>query len=373
MKNTFGNSLTLTLFGESHGSAIGCVIDGIAPGIPIDEAMIAAKLAKRRPDGETSTARIENDEYIIQSGIFQGHTTGTPICIVIPNENTRSGDYSYGKARPSHADYPAYMKYHGFEDYRGGGHFSGRITAALVAAGAIFEGALKEKGIRIGTHLVRCACICDRGFDMNSPQSDISYLESLAFPVLSESAAERMKKEILLAKARTDSVGGVLETVVTGIEAGIGEPWFDTVESLLSHALFSIPAVKGVEFGDGFALADMRASFANDWYKTDGSGITTTTNHNGGICGGITNGSPLLFRCAVKPTPSIAIKQKTVDFIEKINTDIEIGGRHDPCIAPRAACVVNAVTALVIADMLTTHFGTDYLKPEGKEKTWSTD
>ena len=146
-----------------------------------------------------------------------------------------------------------------------------------------------------------------------------------------------------------------------------------TVESLLAHALFSIPAVNGVEFGDGFALADMRASFANDWYKTDGSGITTTTNHNGGICGGITNGSPLLFRCAVKPTPSIAIKQKTVDFIEKINTDIEIGGRHDPCIAPRAACVVNAVTALVIADMLTTRFGTDYLKPEGKEKTWSTD
>lgn len=373
MKNTFGNSLALTLFGESHGSAVGCVIDGIAPGIPVDDAAIAAKLAMRRPNGETSTARIEKDKYTIQSGVFEGYTTGTPICIVIANENTRSGDYSYGKARPSHADYPAYMKYHGFEDYRGGGHFSGRITAALVAAGAIVEDALSAKGIRIGTHLVRCAGVSDRGFDTNSLQSDISYLESALFPVLSENAAELMKNEILLAKESNDSVGGVLETAVIGIEAGIGEPWFDTVESLLSHALFSIPAVKGVEFGDGFALADLRASTANDGYKTDGFAIMTATNHSGGICGGITNGSPLLFRCAVKPTPSIAIKQKTVDFTKKINTDIEIGGRHDPCIAPRAAYVVNAVTALVIADMLTTRFGTDYLKPEGNDKTWNTD
>lgn len=361
MKNTFGSSVAVTLFGESHGAAVGAVIDGLAPGIRVDEDFIRAQLSLRRPAGEISTPRSEEDNFAIESGVFNGYTTGTPICIVIPNENTKSKDYSElrNKARPGHADFTAYAKYHGFEDYRGGGHFSGRITAGLVAAGAIAISALKGKGIYIGTHIVRCAGISDRAFGNIS--EDIELLAGKSFAVLESSAEEKMKSAIIAAKNEGDSVGGVLETAVTALPAGAGEPWFGSVESRLSQILFSVPAVKGVEFGGGFALSDMRGSEANDAFRIRGGNIETVTNNNGGINGGITNGMPVVFRTAVKPTPTIHKTQQTVDFIKKENTELTAGGRHDPCIVHRARVVVDSVTAVALCDMLSERFGTDWL------------
>lgn len=361
MKNTIGNNMTVTLFGESHGSSIGVVLDGLAPGMPVDEALIEKMLSRRRPSGEISTARQEPDPFVIESGVFEGRTTGTPVCIRIPNSDTRSKDYSATRwlARPSHADYTANQKYHGYEDYRGGGHFSGRITAALVAAGGLVMPALEAKGIRIGTHICRCACIADRAFaDL---QQDMDKLDRLDFGVLDDAAAQRMKEAILTAKASGDSVGGVLETAVTGLEAGLGEPWFDTVESMLSHVLFAIPAVKGVEFGSGFSLADMTGSQANDPFYTINGRVYTKTNNSGGINGGITNGMPLLFRCAVRPTPTLGREQQTVDMNTLENTTLLSGGRHDPCIVHRARVVVDCVTALTVCDLLAGRYGSDWL------------
>lgn len=361
MKNTFGNSLTVTIFGESHGKAVGAVIDGIAPGISVDEEQIKKLLTLRRPVGDISTPRREEDEFIIESGVFNGFTTGTPICIIIPNNDTRSSDYSDTryKARPSHADYTAYCKYHGFEDYRGGGHFSGRITAALVAVGGILIPALEKKGIKIGTHIKRCGGISDRAFaDLDK---DIAYLSNAPFAVLDEESGERMTRSIKDARAKGDSLGGVLETAVTGVPAGVGEPWFDTVEGMLSHALFSIPAVKGVEFGAGFNISDMTGSEANDPFITDDGEIRTATNNSGGINGGITNGMPILFSTALRPTPTIAMEQKTVDFYNGTDTILAAKGRHDPCIVHRARIVVDSIAAITVADMLTTRYGTDYL------------
>jgi chorismate synthase len=271
-----------------------------------------------------------------------------------------SDDYAfYGTERPGHADYAAYAKYHSFEDPRGGGHFSGRITAALVAAGAVALSALKKKGIFVGTHLSRCGGIDDRAFGDLS--ADLEALSSKPFPVLDEGAAQSMKSAIETARKEGDSVGGVLETAVIGLPAGVGEPWFDTVESVLSHGLFSIPAIKGVEFGDGFALADQKGSVANDPFRMEGDTVVTSKNSNGGINGGITNGMPLLFRCAVKPTPSIFKKQGTVDFVAGKDVDFTLSGRHDPCIAHRARVVVDSVTALVLCDLLALRYGTDWL------------
>lgn len=366
MKNTFGNSVSVTIFGESHGSEIGVVLDGLAPGIQVKEDEIAEKLRLRRPSGSISTKRVEPDHFRIVSGVFNGATTGTPVCILIPNENTKSKDYSGTRslARPGHADYTAYCKYHGFEDYRGGGHFSGRITAALVAAGAIALSALEGKGILIGTHIARCAGIPDRGFmDL---QEDIRNLSGTGFAVLDNEAAGKMREAMEQAAKEGDSVGGILETAVTGLPAGIGEPWFDSLESVLSHALFSIPAVKGVEFGDGFALSDLRGSDANDCFAVQDGRITTRTNHNGGINGGISNGMPLLFRCAVKPTPSIYKEQDTADFFTRTEKKIVISGRHDPAIVHRARIVADCVTALVLCDMLAQRYGTDYLAGDGE-------
>ncbi len=337
MKNTFGNQLTVTVFGESHGTGLGVVLDGVAPGISVDEDFIRAQLAKRRPAGKISTARQEQDEYTIQSGVFNGYTTGTPICITIPNTAQHSKDYSATRslARPGHADYTAYCKYHGFEDYRGGGHFSGRITAGLVAAGAILIPALEKKGIKIETRIVRCGGV--------------------------EGDFEAMRAAIEKAAEEGDSVGGILETVITGLPAGVGEPWFDSIESLLSHGLFSIPAVKGVSFGDGFDLVDQKGSEANDPYRMQEGKVVTSKNSNGGINGGISNGMPILVRTAIKPTPSIYKKQETVDFIKNEEADLQIQGRHDPCIVHRAGVVVDSICALVVADLLTGRFGTDYL------------
>ena len=240
MKNTFGNSVTVTVFGESHGPCIGAVLDGLAPGIPVDEAAIRHYLALRRPEGTLSTARQEPDEFTIVSGVFEGYTTGTPLCIQIPNTDTRSRDYAATrwKMRPGHADYTAYCKYHGFEDYRGGGHFSGRVTAALVAAGAIALTALKARHIAVGTHILRCGSVTDRPFD--DVAQDIAALQERPFPVLDDAAARSMQAVIAGARAAGNSVGGVLQTAVTGVPAGVGEPWFDTVESQLAHVLFGV-------------------------------------------------------------------------------------------------------------------------------------
>ncbi len=391
MKNTFGTVLTITLFGESHGPAIGAVLDGLSPGIEIDMDYINAKLSQRKAVGKISTGRQEADEVEILSGVFEGRTSGTPLALLIRNADTRSKDYSRMRyiARPSHADYTAEIKYGGFQDYRGGGHFSGRITAPIVAAGAIVMRALEEKGIYIGTHIKSCHGICDREFGKITPTSDgnktivkcassleneesaagctnelkadLKYLGKAAFPVLDEAAAQSMRAEIEKAAADGDSVGGVLETAVCGIPAGVGEPWFDTVESVLSHGIFAIPAVKGIEFGAGFALAGMLGSEANDPFRWAGDRAVTATNNNGGINGGITNGMPIVFRTVIKPTPSIYKQQDTVDFHAGENCELAIEGRHDPAIIHRARVVVDAVTALVLGDLLTLRYGTDFL------------
>lgn len=362
MKNTFGNSVAITLFGESHGEYIGAVIDGLAPGIEIDKKYIEHMLTLRRPDGKISTPRKEKDEFRIVSGVINNKATGTPITILIPNENTNSSDYAKLKtlARPSHADYTAQCKYHGFQDSRGGGHFSGRITAALVAAGAICKSALEQKGIFIGTHVKSCARVKDRDFGDFS--SDIRLLNEKNFAVLDASCEETMKNEIIEAAAEGDSVGGILETAIIGMPEGVGEPWFDSVESLISHMMFSIPAVKGIEFGAGFKIADMYGSTANDPLKLENGKIVAEKNNNGGINGGITNAMPIVFRTAVKPTPTIFKPQNTVDFNTMTEAVIEPKGRHDPAIVHRARVVQDAATAIVICDMLAMRFGTDWLK-----------
>ncbi len=367
MKNTFGQSVTVTLFGESHGEMIGCVIDGMAPGIPVSDEAIAAALARRRPQGLISTARVEADAYQIVSGVFRGRTTGTPITILIPNTAKHSADYENAPrlARPGHADYTAHVKYHGYEDFRGGGHFSGRLTAALVAAGAIAAGALADKGIRIGTHVRSIGAVSDRPFKDLS--EDVALLHARSFPVLDPAQGEAMQKEILAARNDCDSIGGTLETVVLGMPEGVGEPFFDSVESRLSHMLFSVPAVKGVEFGDGFAVATRRGSENNDTMRVKDGKVVTETNHAGGIYGGITNGAPILFRLALKPTPSIFKEQKTVSLTSGENETLALKGRHDPCIVHRAAPVVDAVTALTLIDMLALRFGTDYLMPTAEK------
>lgn len=361
MKNTFGNSISVTLFGESHGPEIGIVIDGLAPGIEINNEYIDKKLALRRPAGKISTARQEPDHYRIVSGVFEGKTTGTPVTILIPNEDRHSKDYSATQyvARPGHADFTANEKYHGFQDYRGGGHFSGRITAPIVAAGAIAQAVLESKGIYIGTHVKSVGNVEDKSFDPMNPE--ISAVSDKYFAVLDESAEAKMTAVIEAAAADLDSVGGSLETAVTGLPAGLGEPWFDSVESQLAHAMFSIPAVKGIEFGKGYGFTTMLGSEANDNFRMENGKTVTATNNNGGINGGITNGMPIIFTLAIKPTPSIAKAQDTVDFKAGENTVMNLKGRHDPCIVHRARAVADAVTALVICDMLASRYGTDYL------------
>ena len=365
MKNTFGSSVQITLFGESHGKTIGAVLDGLPAGIPVFPERIAKQLELRRPYGKISTGRVEADRFEIVSGVFEGKTTGTPLCIIIPNENVQSGDYTLLRsvARPGHADYTAYVKYHGFEDYRGGGHFSGRVTAALTAAGAVAIAALQGKGIRIGTHITRCAGICDRGFvDM---KEDIGELNGKVFAVLDEKAGAEMQEAIRIAAEEGDSVGGILETAVTGVPAGVGEPWFDTLEGILAHGLFSIPGIKGVQFGAGFDGTDLRGSEFNDPFRMEGGQVRTLSNNNGGINGGITNGMPLLFRCAVKPTPTIFREQKTVDFRKGEDAMLVPKGRHDPAIIHRARVVVDSVTALALCDLLAQRYGTEGLGGTG--------
>ena len=363
MKNIFGNNITITLFGESHGEAIGCVLDGVAPGIAIDTKYIESEMLKRKARSDISTPRQEGDSVELLSGVKNGYTEGTPILILIRNENKKSSAYSSieDTPRPSHADYSAECKYHGFQDKAGGGHFSGRITAPIVAAGAILRRALEKKGIKIGTHIKKLHGISDIGF-INLDE-DIDKLNSAEFPTLDEEVGRKMIAEIKEAKSRLDSVGGVLETVIIGMPVGVGEPWFDTVESMLSHAMLSIPAVKGIEFGLGFGFADFFGSEVKDEfaYGHDGN-IITKTNNNAGINGGITNGMPISFSLVIKPTPSISSAMHTVNLRTGEECEITVGGRHDPAIIHRARAVVDAMTAIVIADLLATRYGTDYLK-----------
>ena len=365
MKNTFGSALCLTIFGESHGAGVGAVLDGMAAGVPVDEAALAALMDRRRARGDgLSTARVEADEICILSGVAAGHTTGTPIALTIANQNTRSADYAAAAARlrPGHADYTAWARYRGFQDARGGGHFSGRITAGLVAGGGIVLGALARAGVRIGTHIARCAGVADAPF-AGDPAALAAQLDGLegrgpAFALLDGAAEAPMQAAIRAAGAAGDSVGGVLETAVLGLPAGVGEPFFDSVESALAHAAFAIPAVKGIEFGAGFAFAELRGSEANDPLRIDGAGrIYTETNRNAGVNGGLTNGMPVVFSTAVKPTPSIYKEQRTVDMAARQNASLTIQGRHDPCIVPRAAVVQTCAAALAVGDLLTARYG----------------
>ena len=368
MKNTFGNALSVTLFGESHGPFIGAVIDGISPGIEVDNSEITKELKRRRPSSAIDTPRRESDDFQIISGVFNGKTTGTPITIIIPNENTKSSDYIYGLARPSHADYAAYCKYHGFEDYRGGGHFSGRVTAAITAVGGILLPALSGLGIKIGTHIKKCGEISDIPF--SDTESDIEKLHNSDFPTLSVEAGEKIKEKISDASKNNNSIGGITQTAVFGIPKGLGEPWFDSTEGMLSHAIFSLGGIKGIEFGMGFGFSESTGSECNDEFSVTDGKIISKTNNNGGINGGITNGMPILFSCAVKPTPSISKVQKTVDFINKENSEISIKGRHDPAIIRRICPVIDSVTAMVISDLLVQRYGTDvFLKGDIKCST----
>lgn len=360
MKNTFGQNVALTVFGESHGAGVGVVLDGLCAGIDVNEDEIKTALALRAPSMSTDTARREKDEFKILSGVFNGKSTGTPICIFVSNENTDSKAYEYGVARPSHADFTAFCKFGGYEDYRGGGHFSGRVTAGIVAVGAILKGALKGIGVSIGTHILECANVRDNEF--YDIQNEVLSLEYAKFPVLNAEKEEEMIARIEEAKANLDSVGGITQTAIVGMPCGVGEPMFDSVEGLLSHALFAIGGIKGIEFGKGFAMSKMKGSQANDAFVIKDGKVVTVTNNNGGINGGITNGMPVLFNCAIKPTPSIAARQYTVDFVNGKETEIEIKGRHDPAIVRRICPVINSVSALAVCDLLAGRYGTDVFK-----------
>ncbi len=356
MASQFGEQLRVSIFGESHGNGIGALIEGLPAGEAIDFDRLM-RFMERRQGGRNalSTARKEPDKPEFISGVLDGKTTGFPVCIQIANTNTRSGDYNNlaMKPRPSHADFTAYMKWHGHADMRGGGHFSGRLTAPLCAAGGIALQILERRGIYVGAHLASIGTVQDDAFPMLPEHTLFAQVASKEFPVLSDEKGALMQQEILAAREAQDSVGGTIACMITGLPAGLGDPMFDGIENRLARVLFGIPAVKGVEFGDGFALPEMRGSAANDPFGIDAQGnIITKTNRNGGILGGITTGMPVRFRVGIKPTPSIAQKQQTVSLPDGNETEIEIKGRHDPCIAQRAVPVVEAAAALTALDVL---------------------
>lgn len=354
--NTIGTAIRLTIYGESHGPSIGAVLDGLPPGVSIDWDEVRRHMERRAPGRSAlATDRKEKDAFEIQSGYFEGYTTGTPLCILIRNGDQHSKDYSDLRhlMRPGHADYAGHVRYGGYNDYRGGGHFSGRLTAPLVFAGAIARQILRRRGVVISAHVQQIAGIEDRRF---SPLGETAeQLEALTWqelPLLDASREAPMREAVRKARSAKDSVGGIIEVMAAGMPAGAGDPLFDSVESELAKMMFSVPAVKGVEFGDGFALAGMRGSEANDPLCYDGGKVRTRANHNGGITGGITNGAPLLFRVVIKPTASIARAQDTIDLDTGDNAVLTITGRHDPCIVPRAVPVVEAAAAWTLLDIL---------------------
>ncbi len=355
MSSELGNNLKITIFGESHGTAIGMTMDGVPAGEAVDAAEIYAFMERRMGGKRFSTARKEADLPHFLSGVRDGVTTGSPICAVIENTNVRSKDYSAleNKPRPSHADYPAWVKYGGVADARGGGHFSGRLTAPLCAAGAICKQMLARRGIFVGAHIASVGEISDTRYDAVSvTPEELAIAGSRAFPVLNEAAGEAMQAEIAAAAAEKDSVGGVVECAIVGLPVGLGEPLYGGVENRLSSAIFGLGAVRGIEFGDGFAAAAMRGSQHNDPYCIENGSVRTKTNRHGGVLGGITSGMPVVFRVAFKPTPSIAQPQQTVDLAKMEETTITIEGRHDPCIVPRAVPCVEAIAAIIAMDLL---------------------
>ena len=357
MSSNWGKNIELSIFGESHGKAIGINIGNLPSGIHIDMDEVRKEMARRAPGkNKLSTARKEGDEVVVLSGLQDDLTTGAPLCGIIYNSDQHSKDYSILKTnmRPGHSDYPAYKKYNGFNDVRGGGHFSGRITAPIVFAGAVAKQVLKQKyGIEIVSHIQSIHNEIDDSFKHPITKDIVNDLRSQEYPVLNHEIYPLMEKEVDKARENLDSVGGRVECAILGIEAGIGEPFFRSIESVLSSLLFSIPAVKGVEFGDGFDLSTMYGSEANDSYYYDQDGnVQTRSNHNGGILGGISNGSEITFTVAFKPTPSIAQKQQTINIETKENVELEIKGRHDPCIVFRAVAVVEAMAAIGILDMV---------------------
>ena len=357
MGANFGKNYCISIFGESHGNALGINIDGIPAGTELNLDFISEEMKRRAPGkSELTTSRTEKDEFEILSGFVNGRTTGTPLAMIIRNTNQKPKDYGEiaKKPRPSHADWAGLSRYNGFNDIRGGGHFSGRITASLVFAGAVAKQILKEKGILIAAHVKSIKDIQDRDFEEKDiTQKNIDRLRNMILPVLNENIVPDMEKTILKAKEEKNSVGGIVEIMITGIKTGIGDPFFESMESELSRMMFSIPAIKGIEFGAGFDIAKMTGYEANDEMYYDEKGdVKTYTNNNGGITGGITNGMPVNFKVAVKPPASIGKKQRTVNTETKKNDFLEIIGRHDPCIVPRIVVVLEAAAAIVVMDRI---------------------
>ena len=344
-----------TIFGESHGPAIGVVLENVPSGLVLDMEAVAREMDRRAPGKNLlSTARREADAVKILSGLFEGRTCGTPLCGVIENTDTRSRDYQNDLPRPGHADYAAHIRYNGCNDYRGGGHFSGRLTALLVFAGAVAKQILAQRGIYVGAHIRQIGPVEDERFD--PVHTDPALFQTLAektFPTLSDLAGERMRKEIYDARERMDSVGGAIECAVVGMPAGLGSPDFGcNVEGILSQHLFAVPAVKAVEFGAGFGFAAMYGSKANDPLTMAGDRVETTTNHTGGINGGITNGMPIVFSVALRPTASISQPQQTISLSRQENAELVVHGRHDPCVVHRAVPVIEAAAALAMTELL---------------------
>ena len=356
MSSEFGSILRVGVFGQSHGRAIGVTMQGLPAGEAIDVAELEAFLERRRPGKNAlSTARVEPDRPVFLSGLLEGKTCGSPLCAIIENLDARSRDYEelLDKPRPGHADYAAFAKWGGEADLRGGGHFSGRLTAPLCIAGGIAKQILAQRNIFVGAHLFSVAGILDEPFPAKLTNELFSSIAEKEFPVLNDAKGKQMQAAILTASKEGDSVGGVIECAAIGFPAGLGEPMFDGIENRLSAALFGIPAVKGVEFGEGFGAALLRGSEHNDPYRIDENGkITTETNHAGGILGGISTGQPILLRVGMKPTPSISKPQHTVSLSKMENAELIVKGRHDPCVAHRAVPVVEAVTAIVLLDLL---------------------
>lgn len=356
MSCSFGEKFKITVFGQSHSEAIGVVIDGIPAGIKLDTDKIGAFMSRRAPGKNAySTKRKEADIPEIVSGVVDGITCGAPICAIIRNSDQHSKDYSKLKIlpRPSHSDFAAYVKHNGFNDIRGGGNFSGRMTAPMCFAGAVAMQILEEKGIRIGAHIEKIAGIRDKRFDpVNVDAGQLKTVSSKEFPLINDCVKDEILAKIEEARLDCDSVGGVIECAVTGLPAGIGEPMFEGIENVISQAVFAVPAIKGIEFGNGFDCADLRGSQNNDDFIIKDGKIVTATNNHGGILGGITSSMPLIFRVAVKPTPSIAKPQMTVNLETMLPEELVIEGRHDPCIVPRAVPCIEAVTAIALINLI---------------------